>query len=396
MSLIELLIAKASRAEETEARPSAEAPPFDWGQVFSLLTDLRPAGFGEVLVTEGWPDPEEQEKEGGEKARSLRLEVKLLGLSRRYPLVRYDARHEAFFDHSRTARELARSALVDPYTELAIAFAGQDFSQIPYHRSRLKSYAHGAEAKLQLGRAYLAIGRRKSALAAFQAAARADRYDPTAWWYLGLAQLFSRLNRDALKAFRAAVDLRPGDADVVLGLGLALYHAKDYASAAEEFRRHAGRGAPGAWARSFLACCYRMDQRWPDARLELAELARDPRLGWQEMARQCLACVERGEARQAAGKPLSRREEALAKRFIGVGMFSGIAYTALENLLRDLGGSRKLFLYLVILAISALGERVFRRSIRKAAARAEDFGSGIAGLPCWQLTTWLRPRRPEF
>jgi len=27
---------------------------------------------------------------------------------------------------------------------------------------------------------------------------------------------------------------------------------------------------------------------------------------------------------------------------------------------------------------------------------ASEFGNAEQGLPCWQTTTWVRPRRPEF
>jgi tetratricopeptide (TPR) repeat protein len=391
MSLIELLIAKATQEPEAESPAPPEAEPFDWSQVFSLLTEPRPAGFGEVLVTEAWPQPEQEAREEGEKARSLRLELKLLGLGRSYPLFRYDARHEAFYDQSEHAREQAGEALVDPYTGLAAAFAGQDFSQIPYHRGRARSYSYGCEANLELGRAYLAIGRRKSALAAFKAATRSDPHDSIPWWYLGLATLFSRANRDAAKAFRASLDLRPGDADSGVGLGLSLYHSKDYAAAADQFRPEAGRGARGAWARSFLACSYRMEQRWTEARLELASLAHEPRAGWREMARQCLACVERGEAFQEKGARL-RSPEMWKKLAAGLPLVVVFLYGQIEQHLKKHWGPVSLLPWLAVAAV--LGALLHR--LRRKGARVEQLGSGIPGLPCWQLTTWLRPRRPEL
>ena len=393
MSLVELLIARASRAGEPEPSSSPEAAPFDWGEVFSLLTDLRPAGFGEVLVTEGWPKPEEEDLEEGERPRAARLELKLLGLVHRYPLLRYDARHEAFFDHSRESRDQARHALIDPYTELACAFAGQDLSEISYHRSRVKSYAYASEARLGLGRAYVAIGRRKTALAVLEAATRADPHESTAWWYLGLARLFSRANRGAVQAFQTALDHRAGDADCTLGLGLALYHSKKYGEASELLRRQAGQGASGAWARSFVGCCYRMEERWEEARRELSALGLDSRPGWQEMARQCLACVDRGEVSQARRGP-GRRKSTMWKELVaGVSFFSVIVYNFLEDYFRKRGGAIYL-LPLLVLVFGAAG--LLRRRLRRKVARTEELGSGIPGLPCWQLTTWMRPRRPEF
>ncbi|MCJ7750709.1 MAG: hypothetical protein MUQ65_06395, partial [Armatimonadetes bacterium] len=100
--------------EEPEAAP-------DVSQARSLLTELRPAGVGELLVTDVWLAPEPRKKEGkageGEprdrqRDWETRQELRELGLLREKPLVSHDARFDAYWKQAEETRGAAVNAIV--------------------------------------------------------------------------------------------------------------------------------------------------------------------------------------------------------------------------------------------------------------------------------------------
>ena len=382
---------------EAEA-PVAEEP--DVTQARSLLTELRPAGFGEVMVTDAWlpPEPvdkdeEEEEEEAQPRQRRWeeRQEVRELKLLRETPLVSYDARTELYWGEVREAAESAEQAIIDPYTAFAASFADADIDGIAAHRAEARQYGQGADALLEVGRAYVVIGRSKSARGVLEAAAKADPFHPEVWLNLGMSHLLARANRPAVRALRRALDLVPGDFHAELALGVACYHQKDYATAEEHFRRLAGSSALRASARSMLACSLRMQEKWDDARVELRFL-RDAAPGdWAALSDQCWDCVERGEEKRRGPLRARRRARQMWQSLAAAGAGGvWIAYSLAQDLFRKEARWAVLPLFLVAVVLA--------RGLRGISGRElpDEFGNAEQGLPCWQTTTWMKTRRSEF
>jgi Flp pilus assembly protein TadD len=379
-----------------DAQEPAQEDP-DLSQARSLLTELRPAGIGEVLVTDVWSPPEAKEEEEGDEPRDqqrewdARQERRQLNLLRERPLVSHDARHERYWGQVNEALADAPQAIVDPYTAFVAAFADADVDGIAEHRADVREYGHEGRALLHLGRAYVAIGRLKSARSVLQRAAKAEPLDAEIWWYLGLSHLFGRADAAAAEALERATDQIPGDFRSELALAVARYHKKEYAGAEDHFRRLAGPVGMQATARSMLACSLRMQGKWDDARVELGFLREAELREWRAMSDQCLNCVERGEQKRA-GPLRAKRRAAQMWKALGAAGASGIwiLYAAAEDMFRK--QVRWATVPLFVLAALLI------RTLRGVSGRelAEEFGNAEQGLPCWQATTWTRPRQSEF
>jgi len=419
--------APAGEAEVGEFGEPAPAPP-DISQARSLLTELVPAGMGEVLVTDVWGRPEPSKKreparpkpdelgtgiweavEVRLKAQALaeqpgpaqpadrqrawetRQELRELGLLRERPLVMHDARVEHYWNQVKEARGKAAQAILDPYTELVCNFADVKPELAGEYLRNARDYRQDADPLVQLGRCYMAIGKIKGARSVFQAAAKREPYAPDAWWHLGLSHLLSRSNRQAAEALQNAVDQSPGDFRAEMALGVARYHLRDYPGAEELLRRQAGNSGPRAAVRSMLACSLRMQQKWDDARIELGFLRQSKAGDWPVVAEQCLDCVERGEQKRAGPLQARRRAKQMWKALAAAGGTAAwIAYARAEDLFR-----RQAPWAIVPLFLLAL---LFTRGLRGISGRElpGEFGNAEQGIPCWQATTWMRPRRSEF
>ncbi|HUU53291.1 MAG TPA: tetratricopeptide repeat protein [Armatimonadota bacterium] len=381
-----------------EEAPEPGAP--DVSPARSVLTELRPAGIGELLVTEVWlaPEPRKENGESGEQQPrdplqewETRQELRELGLLREKPLLSHDARFETYWTQAKETREAAVKAIVDPYTELAVGFADADVEGMAEHRRAARAYGRGGEALLELGRAYVAIGRQKGARSVLEAAAKAEPLHPGICYNLGMVRLFGRANAGARKALQTALDQTPGDFRAQLALGVACYHLKDYAAAADHFRRLAGDTGLRATARSMLVCCHRMQGNWDDARIELRFLKDAEPGDWAAMARQCTDCVERGEQKRGGRLRARRRASKMWKALAAVAAGGvWLAYAAAEGLFRKQGQWASVPLFLVALLLA--------RELRGMSGRelSGEFGNAEQGLPCWQGTTWTRPRKSEF
>jgi len=392
---------RPSGEEPAEETPEEEAPPppeHYLPQARSLLTELRPSGFGELLVTDVWvpgprPEarPEADEADARQQAWSRRHELRQLGLLRERPVLSYDARTEEYWAHVADARLAAPQAILDPYTDFVVAFAGGDISRIPEYRAEAKEYGRRAEAWLGLGRAYMTIGRIKSAQGAFREAAKADPYHPDVWSYLGISQLLTRANDEAAKALDRAAEQSPGDLRAEFALGVARYHLKDYARAEDQLRRVAGSSGLRGAGRSFLACCLRLQQKWDEARTELGLLRHSGHPQWAAVAEQCLDCVQRGEERRGGQAGKKRR---LLSLLASLGAAAGgavwVFYSLLEHYFRDqpkLAAAPLLVLFMIL-------ARALKGVSRQESA--SEFGNAEQGLPCWQATSWTRPRRADL
>lgn len=377
-------------------------PVLDLSKARSLLTELVPAGMGEVLVTDVWarPEPKKVEKAEGEaqpvdrqRAWELRQEMRDLGLLKERPLVTYDARVEQYWGQAKKAREQAREAFTDPYTDLVISFAdvdldGMNMSEL---RRNAREYGREADALLALGRGYMAIGKLKGARQVFQAAAKAEPQYPDVWWHLGVVDLFTRANRSAASALEEAVDQSPGDFRAEMALSLARYHLRDYSGAEACFKRLAGSEGSRAAARSMLVCSLRMQHKYDEARVELSFLRQCRPGDWSAVADQCVDCVERGEMKKEG--PLRRRRriiQILKTVAAAAGGGIWIAYAKAEDLFRQQAPYATIPLFLAVLMLA--------RSLKGISGRElpGEFGNLEQGLPCWQTTTWMKPRRSEF
>ncbi|MFB3882675.1 MAG: tetratricopeptide repeat protein [Armatimonadota bacterium] len=392
---------------EEQAAPEEEQQPFsfeeppppkpDLAQARLFATEPRPAGFGEVLVTDVWARPEpKQAKEGEEppdrqKAWEARQELRELGLLREKPMVSYDARFETYWKQVVEAEREAAAAIIDPYTRMAGEFADVDLGSLAEHRAVAGEYGRGADALLALGRAYWAIGRHKGARSALEAAARAERQHPEVWYNLGVVRLLGRANKAAREALIEAVDQAPGDFRPELALAVASYHLRDYAAAEEQFKRLAGSEGLRATARSMLACSLRMQGRWDEARVELGFLREAHPGDWGAMSQQCLDCVERGEQKLFGALRARRRSGQ---------MWRSLAAVAAGGIWLAYGFAEKLFqreAQWAVIPLFVLG-LLLARSLRRISGRElpGEFGNAEQGLICWQSTAWMRPRHSEF
>ncbi len=400
--------------------PAPQTP--DLSQARLLATEPRPAGFGEVLVTDVWSRPAPKEPRPSAKTKQVeawqgtlsvgdasreapsvdvetdrqklwetRQELRELGLLRERPMVSYDARFETYWKKVRDAIQASPHAIIDPYTELAAEFENADLEQLRDHRLATREYGRDASALLGLGRAYWAIGRHKSARSVLAAAAAADPIDPTIAYNLGVVRLLGRANRPAREALEQAVDLAPGDFRCELALGTACYHQRDYAAAEEQFRRLAGSSGMRATARSMLACCHRMQGKWDEARVELSFLKDAAPGDWAAMSQQCMDCVERGE-QKLIGPLRARRRGAQMWRALAASAAGGIwiVYSLAQDLFKREAQWAAVPLFVLALLVV--------RSLRRISGRElpGEFGSAEQGLICWQSTAWLRPRQSEF
>ncbi len=391
------------------------APAVDLGQARSFLTELRPSGFGELLVTDVWFAPEPPKKRAPARKRKAeapeqpeappppepldrqktwerRHELRELNLLRERPAASFDARTEHYWGHVKEALAKAPGALLDPYTELVTGFADIDHGRLSERRREVREYGRKAESRVALGRAYLAIGRLRSARDAFRSAAKADPFCADAWWQLGVASLFARAYPEASQALERALDQNPGDLRTETALGLARYHERKYEQAEEHLKRTAGGGSARAACRSLLCCSLRLQAKWHEARAELNLLRHTGSPHWAAVAEQCLDCVERGEQKSAGGALRLRRRrvetaKSLALAAAGIGW---VGYALAEKLF-----SSDLRVSLVPVFITAL---LFARSLKGISGKEQssEFGNYEQGLPCWQTSTWARPRRSEF
>jgi tetratricopeptide (TPR) repeat protein len=428
------------REQAPEPSLFEEAPPtVDWTMVRLLATEPRPAGFGEVLVTDAWSPPAPRETSAREepgqriaarpylhetrpgepqispdaaprtgedapppssdrqKAWETRQELRELGLVRERPLVSYDARFESYWRQVSDAMRSAPEAMVDPYTQLAAEFADADLSDLSEHKMARREYGRQAESLLELARAYWAIGRHKSAGSALEAAAGADPLDPAIWYNLGVVRLLSRAGKAAREALERCTDQAPGDFRGELALAVACYQMRDYAAAEEHFRRLAGPSGLRATARSMLACSMRMQGNWDEARVELGFLKQaspgDRRAGlaWRAMSQQCLDCVERGE-QKLAGALRRRRQGGQMWRAVAASVAGGI--WVVYGMAQDLFKREAQWAVVPLFGLALL----IARSLKRISGRElpDEFGNAEQGLVCWQSTAWMRPRRSEF
>jgi tetratricopeptide (TPR) repeat protein len=326
-----------------------------------------------------------------QKQWSARQELRQLGLLKERPALSYDARTEQYWGEAQKAARSASRAIVDPYTHFAAGFADAQPDRIGDLRAEAREYGRDAQAMLALGRAYVAIGRIKSAQSAFRAAATADPYDREAWWHLGIAHLFTRANDKAARELERAAELAPGDARAEMGAAVARYHLRDFEAAEDWFSRLAGSGGMRATARSLLACAMRMQGKWDQARVELRLLRQDRSGDWAAMADQCEDCVARGEERLSAARSKRRQAVQMWKSLAATGAGAvWVVYSLAEDLFRK--ELRWAVAPLFVLALAA------GRALRGLSARElpGEFGNAGQGLPCWQATMWVNPRRSEL
>lgn len=382
--------------DETQA---PEKP--DLSRARSFLTELRPSGFGELLVTDAWlpsePRPLAKEEPPVDRQRAWRQrqEWRELNLLRERPAASYDARTEHYWAQVEEALARCPEALADPYTYLVASFADAELARMADHAREAREYGRAGEARLNLGRAQLAIGRLKSARATFKAAARAEPQLPGVWWHLGVASLFARAGTAAADALQRALDQAPGDLRAEAALGVARYHERKYAQAEEHFRRTAGASGLRAACRSMLACSLRMQRRWDEARVELGFLRASGSERWGLVAQQCADCVERGEQEIAPVPPRQRAREVLKTIVTAGGAAAFLAYVMVENFFKHLFREDERWWVAVPLSVVGI---LAAKWLGRVATRGQSrqFGNHEQGLPCWQATTWMRPRRSEF
>jgi len=146
-----------------------------------------------------------------------------------------------------------------------------------------------------------------------------------------------------------------------------------------------------ASARSLLACSLRMQGKWEDARIELGFLRQSDPGDWAALADQCFDCVERGEHKRA-GPLRARRRASNMWKSLAAAAAGGvwIAYAMAQDLFRKQARWATLPLFVLVVLLA--------RALRGISGRElpGEFGNAEQGLPCWQATTWMRPRRTEF
>jgi tetratricopeptide (TPR) repeat protein len=390
-----VVVLEGPAEEEGEEGPPAESY---LPEARSLLTELRPSGFGEVLVTEAWlapppaePAADKEEVIDRQKLWARRQELRQLRLLRETPVVSYDARAETYWSEVEEARRTAQRAIVDPYSDFVSAFSGVDFSLVREHRAEARDYGRTADALVSLGRAYVASGRLKSARGAFRAAAKAEPFHPDVWWNLGFTSLFVRANKEAAAELEKAAEQRPGHLRSELALAVAHYHLRKYGAAAERFRRTVGSEGLRATARSLLACSLRMQGKWDEARAELRLLRANEAPEWGGLADQCLDCVDRGEQIATGEVRKVRSSRAMLKSLAAVG--AGVVWVVY-------GVTADLFRQEIQWAVAPLFllALVLGQTLKKITGREDvgEFGNYEQGLPCWQTTSWMRPQRSDM
>jgi hypothetical protein len=134
-----------------------------------------------------------------------------------------------------------------------------------------------------------------------------------------------------------------------------------------------------------------MQGNWEEARVELSFL-RDARPGdWEAMARQCLDCVARGEGKHAGVLRLRRRGSRMWKALAAAGA-GGLwaAYAAARDLFEKETQWAVIPLFVLALLVARMLRGISGREL------PGEFGNAEQGLPCWQATTWMKPKRSEF
>jgi tetratricopeptide (TPR) repeat protein len=403
-------IASVLTLEQLLLPPPPAMEAVNWPEVWSLLSEPRQLGLGEGLATEVWLEKDFHAEnqpahpvEGESPARlhweaaQQKLRTWTAGGSQEvYPSLRFDSRRPDLFSLVRQACRQARQALIDPYTELLCEIGEVDPHFLEGERNRAGRYAFSSGANLKLGQGQLAEGNFRGAEAAFRRALKADRHDPESWWHLGLVGLFRRKSRSAQKAFQQALDHRPNEIRSQLGLGLAYYHDRRYAKAEECFSRAKGPDRRGTGARSFLACCYRLQRKFPQALGEIHHLETCEIPAWREMGKQCRRCVARGEG--AAQDKSWRWWAALGPiAFILLGAGEEI-YRKLEALPgKHWHWFEKGLSLAFVLMLLALARREIVGSLKqKLQEREGGFGEGKESLPCWQTRAWMRPHKLDL
>ena len=285
----------------------------------------------------------------------------------------------------------APEAVVDPYTYFVVSLAEADHEHMRGYLREAREYGRTGGALLAYGKACLAVGRTGSARSVLAKAVKEEPYEGEAWWSLGLAHLFARAHGEAAEAFQKALDQSPGDLRSEAALGVARFHQRKYAEAEEHLRRTAGATGLRAATRSMLACSLCMQENWEEARIELNFLRNSGSARWALVADQCLDCVARSEARRGGSAVSRRREMGMYKSLAAVGAAGlYIAFSMAENWFHD-----NLRWASVPVVLIAMG---LARSLRTAADGRSPgaYGNYEQGLPCWQTTTWMKPRRGEF
>jgi len=398
--------------EEMLAPPRPPLEAVAWEEVWSVLTEPRQLGLGEGLATEMWlakdfeaenPRSPSPQSEASGKARLAAAKDKLqtwaTGESEEiFPALRLDGRRLDHFPQVREVCQKSAQALIDPYTELVGEFKQIDPRGLSWERNQSNRYAFASGANLTLGQWWLIEGNLRGAEAAFQRALQADAHDPEAWWHLGITRLFRRKSTAAQKAFQRALDHRPKEPRGEIGLGLAYYHERRYAKAEECFDRAKGPDRRGLGARSFLACCYRLQRKFSQARSEIHHLETSEIPAWRAMGEQCRRCVARGE--QIIQKPPGKFWLSLLVPLLaGVWWVTDIVRDELSD--RPVRGRDSWFDWADIITpiLLALIYVIYktRKDIKQKFQEQEGvFGDGKESLPCWQTRAWMRPHKLDF
>jgi tetratricopeptide (TPR) repeat protein len=393
----------------TPPRPPLEA--IQWEEVWSVLTEPRQLGLGEGLATEMWlakdfetetPPPPAQGAGSGKtrlEAAKHKLQTWATGETEDLlPALRFDGRRLDHFPQVREVSQKSRQALIDPYTELICEFKEVDPRSLSWERGRTGSYAFSSGANLTLGQWRLTEWNLRGAEAAFRSALKADSHDPEAWWHLGMAQLFRRKNRAAQKAFRQALDHRPNEARSQLGLGMAYYHERDYAKAEECFARIKGPDRRGTGARALLACCYRLQRKFPQALNEIHHLETSETPGWRAMGEQCRRCVARGKEKSGQKKTWKFWLTLIGSLALVLWWIGSEIYQEIAN---RPSGDRDwldwgLALLIVLLWLGVGRSKIIEIFKQKYQEQEGVFGEGKESLPCWQTRAWMRPHKLDF
>jgi hypothetical protein len=134
-----------------------------------------------------------------------------------------------------------------------------------------------------------------------------------------------------------------------------------------------------------------MREEWDDARVELGFLTDAEPGDWAAVAQQCLDCVERGEQKQRGHLRVRRRAAKMWKALAATAAGgTWLAYAFAQDLFKEHAQWAAVPLFVLALLVA--------RALRGISGRElpGEFGNAEQGLPCWQSTTWMRPRRSEF
>jgi tetratricopeptide (TPR) repeat protein len=401
--------------EELYTPPPTPLEQVQWEEIWSVLTEPRQLGLGEGLATEVWREedfrsetarPKSLTSPSGKSPARLQLgaaERKLRtwasGETKEiFPALRIDGRRLDHFIQVKEIRQKSHRALIDPYTELICEFREADRQSLAWERGKTGAYAFSSGANRKIGQLQLAEWNLRGAEASFRRALKADAHDPDLWWHLGIVKLLRRKSRAAQKAFQQALDHRASELRSQLGLGLAYYHERQYAKAEDCFARAKGPDRRGVGARSFLACCYRLQKKFPQALSEIHHLESSEIPAWREMAKQCRRCVVRGEE-QTGQKRTWRFWTALAG---SVGFIILAVADRIYETLRDLPARQGdwqewgMSLAFLLLILGFARKEIMHSLKQKFQEQEGAFGEGKESLPCWQTRAWMRPHKLDI